>query len=144
MAGPIVALSDVQKVYRTDRMETVALQSISLAIEPGEFVSIMGPSGCGKSTLLNVLGLIDRPTGGEVTFGGSSMNGLDERVQQSSQQVGTARRPQPGGMGGGVSVEGGGSPISHVQPPMMRKVSSRRFTANPRRPRCSDRRRRWR
>jgi putative ABC transport system ATP-binding protein len=70
MSDPIVALSEVQKVYRTDRMETVALNAVSLAIEAGEFVSIMGPSGCGKSTLLNVLGLIDRPTGGEVAFDG--------------------------------------------------------------------------
>jgi putative ABC transport system ATP-binding protein len=75
---PIVALNDVQKVYRTDRMETVALQSVSLTIERGEFVSIMGPSGCGKSTLLNVLGLIDQPTGGEVRFDGRSVTGLGD------------------------------------------------------------------
>jgi putative ABC transport system ATP-binding protein len=78
MPEPIVSLTDVQKVYRTDRMETVALHEISLAIEPGEFVSIMGPSGCGKSTLLNVLGLIDRPTGGVVTFGGRTVSGLGD------------------------------------------------------------------
>jgi len=75
MPDPIVSLSNVQKVYRTDRMETVALHAVSLAIEKGEFVSIMGPSGCGKSTLLHVLGLIDRPTEGEVTFGGRSVGG---------------------------------------------------------------------
>jgi len=75
---PIVALSDVQKVYRTDRMETVALHSVSLSIDAGEFVSIMGPSGCGKSTLLNVLGLIDQPTHGEVSFGGESVSGLTD------------------------------------------------------------------
>jgi putative ABC transport system ATP-binding protein len=78
MPEPIVALSNVQKVYRTDRMETVALQAISLSIERGEFVSIMGPSGCGKSTLLNVLGLIDRPTDGEITFGGHAITGLGD------------------------------------------------------------------
>jgi putative ABC transport system ATP-binding protein len=78
MSDPIVALSEVQKIYRTDRMETVALNAISLRIEAGEFVSIMGPSGCGKSTLLNVLGLIDQPTGGEVSFGGRIVNGLGD------------------------------------------------------------------
>jgi putative ABC transport system ATP-binding protein len=78
MSDPIVALTDVQKVYRTDRMETVALHAVSLTIEAGEFVSIMGPSGCGKSTLLNVLGLIDQPTDGEVNFGGRTINGLGD------------------------------------------------------------------
>lgn len=78
MSDPIVALSEVQKIYRTDRMETVALNAVSLAIDEGEFVSIMGPSGCGKSTLLNVLGLIDRPTGGDVTFGGRNVVGLGD------------------------------------------------------------------
>jgi len=76
MAEPLVALENVQKLYRTDRMETIALQGVSLAIERGEFVSIMGPSGCGKSTLLNLLGLIDRATSGEVSFAGQSVNSL--------------------------------------------------------------------
>jgi len=78
MSDPIVALTEVEKVYRTDRMETVALHKLSLAIETGEFVSIMGPSGCGKSTLLNVLGLIDRPTAGEIKFGGKSVSALGD------------------------------------------------------------------
>lgn len=78
MSEEIVSLSGVEKIYRTDRMETVALQAVSLTIEAGEFVSIMGPSGCGKSTLLNVLGLIDQPTGGEVSFAGKRVSGLDD------------------------------------------------------------------
>jgi putative ABC transport system ATP-binding protein len=78
MSEPLVALSEVQKVYRTDRMETVALQNVSLSIDSGEFVSIMGPSGCGKSTLLNVLGLIDKPTQGEVTFAGRPIGPLGD------------------------------------------------------------------
>ena len=76
MPEPIVALANVQKIYRTDRMETIALQGVNLTIERGEFVSIMGPSGCGKSTLLNLLGLIDRATEGEVTFAGQSVTKL--------------------------------------------------------------------
>jgi len=76
MTEPLIALENVQKVYRTDRMETIALQGVSLAINRGEFVSIMGPSGCGKSTLLNLLGLIDRATQGEVRFDGQPVNGL--------------------------------------------------------------------
>jgi putative ABC transport system ATP-binding protein len=78
MSEPMICLSGVQKVYRTDRMETVALQNVNLTIERGEFVAIMGPSGCGKSTLLNLLGLIDRPTAGEVTFAGQSVTALGD------------------------------------------------------------------
>jgi putative ABC transport system ATP-binding protein len=76
MSEPLVELRNVQKVYRTDRMETIALQGVNLAVQRGEFVSIMGPSGCGKSTLLNLLGLIDRATQGEVAFAGQSVTGL--------------------------------------------------------------------
>ena len=53
------------KVFRTEEVETVALNGVSINVEDGEFVAIMGPSGCGKSTLLNILGLLDNPNGGE-------------------------------------------------------------------------------
>ncbi len=76
MPESLITLTNVQKIYRTDRMETIALQGVNLSIERGEFVSIMGPSGCGKSTLLNLLGLIDRVTDGEVTFAGQSVTKL--------------------------------------------------------------------
>lgn len=62
----IISLSGISKVYCTEEIETTALDNINLTIEKGEFVSIMGPSGCGKSTLLNVMGLLDKPTGGSV------------------------------------------------------------------------------
>ena len=62
----MIRLSNVDKVYRTERVETLALQNINLDVAPGEFVSIMGPSGCGKSTLLNLIGLLDAPSGGEL------------------------------------------------------------------------------
>ena len=62
MEDGMIRLEGIEKVYRTDRIETVALANVNLAIAPGEFVSVMGPSGSGKSTLLNVIGLLDAPT----------------------------------------------------------------------------------
>ena len=64
----IIKLTDVNKVYRTKEIETLALENVNLNIRKGEFVSIMGPSGCGKSTLLNIIGLLDTPTSGTVTI----------------------------------------------------------------------------
>ncbi|MCH5235668.1 MAG: ABC transporter ATP-binding protein [Muribaculaceae bacterium] len=64
----MIKLSDVNKVYRTKEIETLALENVNLEIRKGEFVSIMGPSGCGKSTLLNIIGLLDVPTSGAVTI----------------------------------------------------------------------------
>lgn len=68
----IIKLQNINKIYRTDEIETVALENVNLEVEKGEFLSIMGPSGCGKSTLLNIIGLIDTPTDGTV-----SINDLD-------------------------------------------------------------------
>ncbi len=62
----MIRLQNIEKVYRTDTVETLALSSISLDIAKGEFLSIMGPSGCGKSTLLNIMGLLDAPTKGDI------------------------------------------------------------------------------
>jgi len=62
----MIRLQNIQKVYRTSTIETLALNNISLDIEKGEFLSIMGPSGCGKSTLLNIMGLLDAPTNGNI------------------------------------------------------------------------------
>jgi len=74
-----IRLSGVEKIHRTDRIETVALNQIHLAVEPHEFLSIMGPSGSGKSTLLNVIGLLDRPTAGTVEIGGRDVGTLSDR-----------------------------------------------------------------
>jgi putative ABC transport system ATP-binding protein len=64
----MIRTNNLVKVFRTDEVETTALNNVSLHIEKGEFVAIMGPSGCGKSTLLNIVGMLDNPTGGEYFF----------------------------------------------------------------------------
>src|SRR5688500_14869108 len=74
----MIRLENVEKVYRTERIETLALHNINLDIAEGEFVSIMGPSGCGKSTLLNLIGLLDRPTSGSLELDGSHINGAGD------------------------------------------------------------------
>jgi putative ABC transport system ATP-binding protein len=75
----MIKLENVDKVYRTDRMETAALTNINLEVEEGELVSVMGPSGCGKSTLLNMIGLLDQPTAGTISLEGAAIDGLDDR-----------------------------------------------------------------
>ncbi|MBN1250621.1 MAG: ABC transporter ATP-binding protein [Bacteroidales bacterium] len=67
------------KIFRSDEVETMALNNINLDISEGEFVAIMGPSGCGKSTLLNILGLLDNPTSGELFFNGTDVSYFSER-----------------------------------------------------------------
>jgi putative ABC transport system ATP-binding protein len=75
---PMLSLRDLSRTYRTDTVETTALDAINLDILDGEFVAIMGPSGCGKSTLLNILGLLDSPTSGSYRFGEKEVAGLTE------------------------------------------------------------------
>ena len=64
----MIRLQNIEKVYRTDTVETLAINRINLDIAKGEFLSIMGPSGCGKSTLLNIMGLLDEPSKGNITI----------------------------------------------------------------------------
>ena len=60
----MIKVENLSKSFRTEEVETIALNGVSFEVKDGEFVAIMGPSGCGKSTLLNILGLLDNPTGG--------------------------------------------------------------------------------
>lgn len=75
----IITLKGVNKVYRTDEIETLALENVNLNVNKKEFVSIMGPSGCGKSTLLNIIGLLDTPTSGTVEIEGTITGKMKDR-----------------------------------------------------------------
>ncbi|WP_207428976.1 ABC transporter ATP-binding protein [Pedobacter sp. SYSU D00535] len=75
----MIKITNLEKVYRTEEIETVALNKLSLEVKEGEFVAIMGPSGCGKSTLLNILGLLDDPDGGSFIFNGIEIGQFKER-----------------------------------------------------------------
>jgi len=75
----MIKTENLQKVFRTEEVETYALNSVSLDIAAGEFVAIMGPSGCGKSTLLNILGMLDNPTGGSYILNGTDVSTYPER-----------------------------------------------------------------
>jgi putative ABC transport system ATP-binding protein len=76
----VIKLTNIEKVYQTKTIETVALHNINIAIRKGEFVSIMGPSGCGKSTLLNIMGLLDEPTGGTIEIDGAPVKSYSDKT----------------------------------------------------------------
>jgi putative ABC transport system ATP-binding protein len=86
----MLTMTQLSKAYRTDTIETTALDSVDLSIADGEFVAVMGPSGCGKSTLLNVMGMLDSPTGGSYVFAGKEIAGLNES------QLGNTRKQNIG------------------------------------------------
>ena len=69
---------NLQKIFRTEEVQTLALTNVNIEVSEGEFVAIMGPSGCGKSTLLNILGLLDNPTGGEYYLNGTEVSRYTE------------------------------------------------------------------
>ena len=75
----MIELKGINKIYRTDEIETQALENVNLTVEKGEFLSIMGPSGCGKSTLLNIMGLLDTPTSGTITINGTTTEGMSDK-----------------------------------------------------------------
>lgn len=75
----MIRVENLSKSFRTEEVETVALDKVSFEVKDGEFVAIMGPSGCGKSTLLNILGLLDNPTGGKYWLGDREVENLKEK-----------------------------------------------------------------
>ena len=75
----MIKLQNIQKVYRTSTVETLALNSISLDVAKGEFLSIMGPSGCGKSTLLNIMGLLDNPSSGVINIADQTIDKFSDK-----------------------------------------------------------------
>jgi putative ABC transport system ATP-binding protein len=75
----MIKSKNLKKIYTTEDVETTALDNVNLEIKAGEYVAIMGPSGCGKSTLLNILGMLDKPSGGQYFF-------LDEEVSKHSER----------------------------------------------------------
>ena len=76
----IIELKGINKIYRTDEVETQALENVNLQVNKGEFLSIMGPSGCGKSTLLNIMGLLDAPTSGSVLIDDTATEKLSDKA----------------------------------------------------------------
>lgn len=75
----MITVTNLSKIFRTEEIETTALNGVSFEIKDGEFVAIMGPSGCGKSTLLNILGLLDNPSGGSYKLLGTEVSNLKEK-----------------------------------------------------------------
>ena len=75
----MIKISELEKVYRTEEVETVALNKLSIEVKEGEFVAVMGPSGCGKTTLLNILGMLDDPDAGSFVFNGIEVAHFNER-----------------------------------------------------------------
>lgn len=79
----IINLEGITKIYRTEEVETIALENVNLEVEQGEFLSVMGPSGCGKSTMLNIVGLLDLPTEGKVYINDIDTTGMKDNRMAS-------------------------------------------------------------
>lgn len=82
----MIEIKNLSKVFRTEEIETVALNDITMGVKGGEFIAVMGPSGCGKSTLLNIMGLLDNPTAGEYALDGQEVGKLKEKERTKARK----------------------------------------------------------
>ena len=82
----MLKIEELKKAFRTEEVETIALNGVSLEVNDGEFIAIMGPSGCGKSTLLNILGLLDNPTSGKYYLDGQEVGHLKEKERTQTRK----------------------------------------------------------
>lgn len=115
----MIKLTELNKIYRTDEIETVALENVNLEVQKGEFLSIMGPSGCGKSTLLNIMGLLDAPTSGKI-----EINGI-ETIQMKDKELAQFRNQRLGFVFQSFHLINSFNVIDNVELPLLyRKVSS--------------------
>ena len=116
----MIKLTNLQKIYRTKEIETVALENVNLEVAKGEFVSIMGPSGCGKSTLLNIMGLLDAPTAGTIEINGIRTDGMNDK------QLAAFRNKQLGFVFQSFHLINSLNVLDNVELPLLyRKVSAR-------------------
>lgn len=115
----MIKLTGLNKIYRTNEIETVALENVNLEVQKGEFLSIMGPSGCGKSTLLNIMGLLDNPTSGSIEINGINVN------QMNDKELAKFRNRQLGFVFQSFHLINSLSVLDNVELPLLyRKVSS--------------------
>ena len=117
----MIKLTGINKIYRTNEIETVALENVNLEVNKGEFLSIMGPSGCGKSTLLNIMGLLDAPTSGTIEIAGTKVDGMKDKELAAFRPSGPSCPAWPA-TGSTISS----APVDNVELPLLyRKVSAK-------------------
>lgn len=114
----MIQLQDIEKVYRTSTVETLALQRINLRVPKGEFVSVMGPSGCGKSTLLNIIGLLDAPSKGVIKIAG------EDPVRLSDEKMAHFRNRKLGFIFQSYHLIGDLRVVDNVELPLLYRSSS--------------------